>query len=209
MAHAALLEASLYVGGSPRGEERTEDLWLWSRSNAQFSSDQRWLIVGNRLFDPTAVDPWSSPVKIHDDNYAVNFCALDTSCRWLAAGGTGIGADQPKQGVIRIFDLENLGSVGADRTLHDSSVTQISGLAFSSNGRWLASAGPGVKVVNLWDLQNPELSGPTKTLEFQDVVGKVEFAAAMDDCLLVSHQARGPESQTTSIFQIQESEVTL
>lgn len=202
--HSTLLEASFSVGGTLIGNDILDDSWQWWRS-AQFSADQRWLVVGNGLFDLTSDDPWSSPTILHEDS--VQCVAIDATSRWLATGGIRTGADQRKQGVIHLYDLDNLEREATHRTLFIQG-TQVKQLEISPNARWLASVSFLSNTVELWDLQDPNLSAPLQSFSFErpNVCGGLAFSPTLPDCLAVGSTNRVTESLTTTVYRLHETQ---
>lgn len=205
VAHAALLETSSSMGGLPLGGEDALDSW-WTQGVAQISADERWLVVGNGLFNLQAEDPWSSPTKLHDDS--VSGLTIDRSSRWLATGGKRVvgkndstGLDITK-GVIHLTDLK-AGIDGPRRTLVDDSATNVSLLSFSPNARWLATTWS--NTVRLWDVHDPASTAPAEILEFDESVHRIEFSPSLPDCLAIGCQNGSTEVLTTSIWKFRES----
>ena len=131
-----------------------------------FSPDGRSLATGSkdktaRLWVVGALDPTADPVALNGHKDQINTLAFSPSGRWLATGG-GDPAKDNTDNTVRLWDL-GVADPTADPLLLNGHGGWIQALAFSPDGRWLAT-GSGDKTARLWDLRGADQTVPARIL---------------------------------------------
>jgi WD40 repeat protein len=154
-AEQALRDALQSIGG--RGVVQTEG----ELTQAMMSPDQRWLLTGSEesfplLWPLESGNGLSGPLEIETSSTGLPAATFSADGSYAALG---IGRD----GEIQVVDLTGEDPAASSRFL-DGHTETISVLAFSSDGRWLAS-GDESGEIRLWDLQAPDPSASASVLE--------------------------------------------